>query len=704
MRMRSSLFRVLLIALCAALSLGAAPASVPAPAPAHVHVHAHAHAQPRALSFPVHETFDATPNLGTTTGNASYPGGGWLRLTSAATGQAGSWEMNDSFSTNLGIVAEFTYATYGGTAYDGRRGDGLTFFLADGTAANGTGASGGGLGYACAGSVNSCNRGGVPGAFLGVGLDEFGNFSSPDVGNGGPGPRPNAIALRGGGSGTSGYRYGTAADGPGGSVETGSRGNYRTVRVQVLPKNGRLLVSVWSDSGPGTALNKVITDYDVSTIANQPSLPATLKVGFSGGTGGATNIHEIGDLTINVPANLSITKSGPASVPAGSAPATYKVTVGNSDVNDVEGAVIQDTVPALTQVSWVCTATTGSACRPASGSGNAINTLADIKRNGSVTYTITGTAPAQPVTLRNTATVTAPGNRIDTDPSDNSASVTTTVTALADVAVTKAGAGAGPVRPGDQFDYRITATDKGPSDTTNVRVTDTLPAGLTFVSSADGCTASGRVVGCPARSTLAAGSSAVWTFRVKLDDTYTGTGSDLGNVATVSHDITDPDPSNNTSGAAAPPGGVTAPQADLRATKATVTTTPVAPGESYEYTVTVTNQGPSVARQVRATDVLPSALRFVSATGGACTAVTATRTVTCGPAATLAVGATVTWTFRVALDAMYSGDGTDLRNTATADADTADPDRTNNSGTAPPPGGKVKSPTADLEFDKKAAS
>ncbi|AXG79101.1 DUF11 domain-containing protein [Streptomyces paludis] len=688
--MRIPLLRALLVALCATLALGAAPA----PVPAH---------QPRALSFPVHETFDATPNLGTTTGNASYPGGGWLRLTSAATGQAGSWEMNDSFSTNLGIVAEFTYASYGGSAFDGKRGDGLAFFLADGSAANGTGASGGGLGYACAGSANSCNRSGVPGAFLGIGLDEFGNFSSPDVGNGGPGARPNAIALRGGGNGTSGYRYGTAVNGPGGTVETGSRANYRTVRVQVLPRGGRLLVSVWSDSGPGTALTKVISDYDVSAIANQPALPATLKVGFSGSTGGATNIHEIGDLTINVPANLSITKSGTATIPASYGPATYTVTVTNSDINDVEGAVIRDTVPALTGVTWTCTATTGSACRPASGSGNTINTLADLRRNGSVTYTILGNAPNQPVTFTNTATVTAPGNRVDTDPADNTASVTTTVTALADVAVTKAGVGSGPVRPGDQFDYRITATDRGPSDTTNVRVTDTLPAGLTFVSSPDGCTASGQTVTCPTRAALAAGSSAGWTIRVKLDPAYTGNGSDLGNRAVVSHDITDPDTANNTSPAAPPPGGVTAPQADLRTTKVTVTNTPVAPGESYEYTVTVTNQGPSVARQVRATDVLPPALRFVSSSSG-CTAVTATRTVTCGPVATLTVGAAVTWTFRVALDAAYSGDGTDLRNTATADADTADPDRTNNSGTAAPPGGKVKSPTADLEFDKKSAS
>lgn len=403
---------------------------------------------PRALSFPVHESFDNGNDLGTATGSTAYESG-WLRLTSASNNQAGSWQMKDSFPTSLGIVAEFTYATYGGKGFDGKRGDGMAFFLADGSAAAGTGAAGGALGYACAGSVLRCTSSGVPGGFLGIGLDEFGNFSANSTGASGPGTQANKIVLRGGGSGTTGYRFGTSADGPGSTVETGSRTSYRTVRIAVQPTNGKLLVSVWSDSGPGTASTKLITDFDVSTITNQPSLPSTLRVGFSGGTGGATNNHEVGDLTINVPANLTVAKSGrPATVAAGAGPVTYTVKVTNSDANDVTGAIVKDPVPGLTQVTWRCTASTGSTCGKASGAGD-LDTTADLLRNGTVTYTITGTAPAQPTTLRNTAVVTAPGNRTDTDPSDNSATAETTVTALADVAVTKEGVGRGryvPVR------------------------------------------------------------------------------------------------------------------------------------------------------------------------------------------------------------------------------------------------------------------
>ncbi|MCX5127257.1 hypothetical protein [Streptomyces sp. NBC_00347] len=659
---------------------------------------------PRALAFPVNETFDSSTNLGSTSGNASYPeGGGWLRLTSASSTQAGTWKLKDSFPSSLGILAEFSYATYGGTAFEGKRGDGLSFYLADGAAADGVGASGGALGYACSGAADSCATSGVPGAYLGIGLDEFGNFSSNTVGNGGPGAQPNKIVVRGGGSGRTGYRFATSADGPGKTVETGSRAKERTVRVSLLPSGTKMLLSVWSDSGPDTAMTKLITDLDVTAITGQPKLPATLKVGFSGSTGGATNVHEIDSLKINVPADLTLAKTGsPATVPAGGGPVTYTLAVSNSQANEVTGAAVRDTVPGLTDVTWTCRAGTGGTCGQASGSGNVLNTTADFLRGGSVTYTVTGTAPAQPVTLSNTATVTAPADRTDTNPADNtSTAAPTVVTARADVAAEKEGVGSGPVAPGQEFAYRITARNLGPSHTSAVQVSDTLPGPLRFVSSADGCTASGQQLSCPVRDQLSAGTSASWTVRVRLDPAYQGDGSDLGNVAAVRHALPDPQPANNTSAAAAPPGGVAAARSDLSLVKAVEVRSPVAPGETFTYTVTVRNGGPSVARKVTVADPLPAALAFVSSPGG-CTAVG--RDVTCGTATTLDPGAERSWTFTVRLDPAHTGDGTGLRNTATARADTADPNPLDNSGSAGVPGGRVRPPTADIELTKRATA
>lgn len=142
---------------------------------------------------------------------------------------------------------------------------------------------------------------------------------------------------------------GGAAEGAAGSADLAVSG---TVRVSLLPSGTKMLLSVWSDSGPGTAMDQLITDFDVTGITGQPALPATLKVGFSASTGGATNIHEIDDLQINVPADLTIAKTGsPASVPAGGGPVTYTLAVSNSQANEVTGAVVRDTVPGLTNVT-----------------------------------------------------------------------------------------------------------------------------------------------------------------------------------------------------------------------------------------------------------------------------------------------------------------------------------------------------------------
>lgn len=123
----------------------------------------------------------------------------------------------------------------------------------------------------------------------------------------------------------------------------------------------------------------------------------------------------------------------------------------------------------------------------------------------------------------------------------------------------------------------------------------------------------------------------------------------------------------------------------------------VAPGETFDYALTVTNNGPSQAEQIRVSDTLPTALSFVSG-DATCTS---GRTVTCGTLPRLAPGASVTWVIKVKLDPEYTGSGSDIRNTATVDSLTGDPEPANNtSAAAGPPGGTVKDPTADLEVGK----
>ncbi|MBK8046780.1 MAG: hypothetical protein IPK16_06435 [Anaerolineales bacterium] len=134
-----------------------------------------------------------------TSGNADPTDNGWLRLTNNATYRAGYAYYNQPVPTGRGLVITFDYGSWGGTGADG-----LSFFLFDGaTTTFNVGANGGSLGYAQKTGIN-----GLSGGYLGLGLDEFGNYSNPNEGRiGGPGAIPQAVAVRGPGTGTTNYRY-----------------------------------------------------------------------------------------------------------------------------------------------------------------------------------------------------------------------------------------------------------------------------------------------------------------------------------------------------------------------------------------------------------------------------------------------------------------------------------------------------------------
>jgi uncharacterized repeat protein (TIGR01451 family) len=111
--------------------------------------------------------------------------------------------------------------------------------------------------------------------------------------------------------------------------------------------------------------------------------------------------------------------------------------------------------------------------------------------------------------------------------------------------------------------------------------------------------------------------------------------------------------------------------ADVRVTKSGPAT--VAPGGTVTYEITVTNDGPDPAEGVTVVDQLPADLTGVTASAGG---VVAPPTVTWS-LGTLAVDQIVTLTVTGTAPA-----GGELVNTASATATTADPDASNNDGTA----------------------
>ena len=118
---------------------------------------------------------------------------------------------------------------------------------------------------------------------------------------------------------------------------------------------------------------------------------------------------------------------------------------------------------------------------------------------------------------------------------------------LADLAVTKSASPAS-VTVGDNVTYTSAVTNNGPFGATSVTFTDTLPAGVTFVSatpSQGSCSESGGTVTCDLGN-LANGASAT----VAIVVTTTAAGS-ISNTATVHASETDPNTGNNSATATA---------------------------------------------------------------------------------------------------------------------------------------------------------
>jgi len=225
-------------------------------------------------------------------GGGDTVGSGALRLTSAATGQASFVIYNRPINASSGLSITFNIHAYGGSGADG-----ISFFLIDGNASpTASGAPGGSLGYA----ANTSGAAGLVGGYLGIGFDEFGNFSAPESGPNSPGARADSIAVRGRQASNYQYLAGTGTLAPGIDVIEGTRSAaQKKVQLDLTPA-GVLSVKIdLNNDGVFSGSNEIpaaLQNYNVT--ANNGALPSTFKFGFSASTGGSTNVHEITGLDV----------------------------------------------------------------------------------------------------------------------------------------------------------------------------------------------------------------------------------------------------------------------------------------------------------------------------------------------------------------------------------------------------------------------
>lgn len=220
---------------------------------------------------------------------------GRLRMTEAIAYQSTSATYQRLYpAANNLVVVEFDYFAWspeGGTGADG-----LAVILSDATITPQPGSFGGSLGYAQRDNGDA----GFAGGWLGIALDEYGNFSNPTEGrNGGPGFRPQSVSIRGSAAGGYSYLTGTAANiSPPIDVRSSAvAGPGHRYRITVDSRlTGQALVSVQRKTGSNFI--EIIAPFNALSLPGQSPVPENFFLSFTGSTGGSNNYHELDNLSI----------------------------------------------------------------------------------------------------------------------------------------------------------------------------------------------------------------------------------------------------------------------------------------------------------------------------------------------------------------------------------------------------------------------
>ena len=425
----------------------------------------------------------------------------------------------------------------------------------------------------------------------------------------------------------------------------------------VAPKSPQFATS----AGPAQNIEWNLSGVNYSGAGGSSYGAATVSPSWTLNSTSAWAMAAVALNSATVLADVTVAASGPASVLATSN-VTYTITVTNLGSSTASNVVVSDVLPAG--------ATFVNASSGGTNNGGVVTwpALVNFVNGARTNYTVTITAPANGA-LTNIVYSTA--ITADPDPSNNNGTgtnnqVVTTITGLADVAATVTGPAA--VFAGTNFSYQVSVTNQGPSTASTVLVSNALPAAALFVSaSGDGSNNAGVVTW--SLSGLAMG--AVSNFAVTVTAPAGGVLTNAVSSTALTSDLN----AANNNGSASNAQVVTTVigLADL----ATLVSGPAAvfAGATYSYTVLVTNQGPSAAGNVLASDLLPPGVAFVTASGGGSHS---GGVVTWPVMASLNNGAATSFTVTVTAPVVGS-----LINVVAGTSATSDPDLVNNNGTAP---------------------
>jgi uncharacterized repeat protein (TIGR01451 family) len=329
----------------------------------------------------------------------------------------------------------------------------------------------------------------------------------------------------------------------------------------------------------------------------------------------------------------------------------YTLLIANAGPSTATSIQVTDTPSNLT-----ITSVSGSGCAALPC------TIASLASGANTSITVTATIDAAGA-FDNSATATPSEADANTSNNTDSTGNGGTAAASVDVSLVKTLDTSSPFTVGQAVQYTLLISNAGPSTATNIQVTDT-PANLTITSvSGSGCAA----LPC-AIASLASGANS----SITVTATINAEGA-FDNSATATPAETDSNPANNTDSTGN--SGSTTASVDVSLVKTLITAGPFSAGQSIQYTLSISNAGPSTATNIQVTDT-PSNLTITTVSGSGCAALPCT-------IASLASGANTSITVTATIDAAGAFDNSATATPSEADANTSNnTDSTGNGGTA----------------------
>ena len=398
------------------------------------------------------------------------------------------------------------------------------------------------------------------------------------------------------------------------------------------------------------------TDWEIACIT-----PGSANV--AGATGCADPCPVVPMVDIQLTKTESI---DPVIAGSGTGNLTYVVTAQNNGPDNATGVVVNEMITMPAGVSLDSVTPSGSTSY--AGTTWTIGNLANgASETLTLVFTVGASAAAGTDVIGDTATVTAV-NETDTNPSNNTITVLTSIAREADIALSKTesldpvsrGSGAG------NLTYIVTATNNGPSDASNVLIAEnlTLPAGV----SVDSITPSAGSTGGASPNytwtipTLADGASATLTVVLTVAaSAATGTDVICDTASLTSLNETD---TVSTNDSVTECTTITDSLVDIKMSK-TESIDPVVAGSNggvsnLTYIVTAENLGPSTATNLVISEdlTLPTGVTVASITPSAGT-VTGTSPNYTWTIASLAPNASATLTVVLSVPASQA-EGTDI--------------------------------------------